>query len=70
VLRSDDLATPPARDAAFLCALRPRLAAEPVVLAPEPPRRARSGRWTWMAPPTVAAGFVLVTGALLAHDRR
>jgi sigma-E factor negative regulatory protein RseA len=34
VLRSDDLAGDPARDAGFLGALRARLAAEPVVLAP------------------------------------
>ncbi len=34
VLRSDDLATTPARDAAFLQALRGRLASEPVPLAP------------------------------------
>ena len=67
VLRSEDLATPPARDAAFLASLSTRLDAEPVVLAPEPRRAGgtRSGRWTWMAPATVAAGFVLVTGALL-----
>jgi sigma-E factor negative regulatory protein RseA len=36
VLRSDDLATEPAADAAFLVALRARLATEPVVLAPQP----------------------------------
>ncbi|MEO6033417.1 MAG: sigma-E factor negative regulatory protein [Burkholderiaceae bacterium] len=35
VLRSDDLAGDPARDAAFLGALRRRLAVEPVVLAPQ-----------------------------------
>ena len=34
VLRSDDLATDPARDAEFLARLRARLASEPVVLAP------------------------------------
>ena len=36
VLRSDELATPPARDAAFLAALHSRLQREPVVLAPQP----------------------------------
>lgn len=36
VLRSDDLAAEPAADAAFLAALRARLADEPVVLAPQP----------------------------------
>ncbi len=76
VLRSDDLATDPRRDAAFLAALRSRLAAEPVVLAPQPisePARpavrhaanaGRSARWSWMAPSAVAAGFVMVAGAL------
>ena len=34
VMRSDDLAKPPARDESFLQALRARLADEPVVLAP------------------------------------
>jgi sigma-E factor negative regulatory protein RseA len=36
VLRSEDLASPPGRDAAFLQALRQRLADEPVPLAPAP----------------------------------
>jgi sigma-E factor negative regulatory protein RseA len=36
VLRSDDLAHSPARDAAFLASLRARLEREPVVLAPQP----------------------------------
>lgn len=79
VLRSEDLASAPGRDAAFLAALRERLAAEPVVLAPSqaaprpapaaiaalPARAARGGRWSWMAPSAVAAGFVAVAGALL-----
>ena len=82
VLRSDDLASAPARDAAFLAALRQRLAAEPTVLAPQTfaaeiaqpgaqgagmraARAGRSGRWSWMAPSAVAAGFVLVAGALM-----
>ena len=34
VLRSDDLVSDPAHDAAFLAAFRQRLAQEPVVLAP------------------------------------
>jgi len=56
--------------------LRTRLADEPIVLAPEVAvaepvvagRRAnagRSARWSWMAPSAVAAGFVLVAGALM-----
>ena len=83
VLRSEDLSSSPRHDTAFLDAFRMRLAAEPVILAPEPaadvseeaavhpsaaPRFAnglRSSRWSWMAPSAVAAGFVLVTGALL-----
>lgn len=76
VLRSDDLATDPRRDAAFMAALRARLATEPVVLAPQPTaalmqpavrpaaNASRSARWSWMAPSAVAAGFVMVAGAL------
>ena len=77
VLRSDDLACVPAHDAGFLCALRARLANEPVVLAPRPleaaapspvplAARAASGgrRRSWIAPTAVAAGFVAVAGVL------
>jgi sigma-E factor negative regulatory protein RseA len=61
VMRSDDLAGAPARDAAFLAALRERLADEPVVLAPAPvPRRP-----VWLLPTAVAAGFMAVAGALV-----
>lgn len=58
VLRSEDLASSPSRDAHFLAALRQRLAAEPIVLAPKAaaPRR----RWTTMT--AVAAGFAAVAG--------
>lgn len=72
VLRSDELATRPSRDAAFLAGLRERLAQEPVVLAPEPlpspvavarlPRRAAQ---RWLAPAAIAAGFVAVAGVLV-----
>jgi sigma-E factor negative regulatory protein RseA len=79
VLRSDDLASRPDHDAAFLTALRARLADEPVVLAPQPTAVAvdvpqeqlvaagsrRATKWAWLAPSAVAAGFVLVAGALL-----
>jgi len=78
VLRSEDLASRPGHDAAFLARLRERLADEPTVLAPEPlaaeplpqpaplvANGARSARWSWMAPSAVAAGFVLVAGAVL-----
>lgn len=68
VLRSDDLASHPQRDAQFLTALRGRLATEPVVLAP-PVRRTplaelrRHSRW--VASSAVAAGFVAVAGTAL-----
>ena len=78
VLRSTDLADDTANDAAFLQALRGRLANEPVVLAPtSPPRLAvddglasagasrRGVRWGWIAPSAVAAGFVAVAGVLV-----
>jgi sigma-E factor negative regulatory protein RseA len=73
VLRSEDLASDAARDAAFLSALRGRLASEPVVLAPQPvavsaPVRSLAAgrrRWSWAAPTAVAAGFVAVAGVLV-----
>lgn len=74
VLRSEDLASEPARDAAFMQALRRRLAADPVVLAPAPPQQPprsvrdtpRTGRRSsWAMPAAVAAGFVAVAGVLL-----
>lgn len=69
VMRSEDLARPAARDAAFLASLRERLAAEPVVLAPEPlpvvaPVVARR-RQGWLLPVAAAAGFVVVAGVLV-----
>lgn len=70
VLRSEDLASTPARDAAFLAALRSRLADEPVVLAPSTPAAApddvsRRQRRSWATPVAVAAGFVVVAGTLV-----
>ena len=75
VLRSDDLASEPGRDLAFLSALRGRLAAEPVVLAPQaveadaPARpavsNARLRGWTWVGASAAAAGFVAVAGVLV-----
>ena len=77
VLRSDDLASEPGRDIAFLSALRGRLAAEPVVLAPQPieapastsPKPvmagARTRGWTWVGASAAAAGFVAVAGVLV-----
>jgi sigma-E factor negative regulatory protein RseA len=74
VLRSDDLALQPQRDAAFLAALRTRLAQEPVPLAPQAlvvpnsnsntaPRRATSVLG-WRAPAAVAAGFAAVAAVI------
>ena len=79
VLRSDDLAAEPAADAAFLVALRARLADEPVVLAPQPrveeapialpaavnaSRGAARPRGRWQGPVAMAAGFLAVIGVL------
>lgn len=66
VLRSEDLALPPARDEAFLQSLRQRLAAEPVVLAPRPAVLTRPHRMGWqVATAAAAAGFVLVAGVMV-----
>lgn len=67
VMRSEDLASRPGRDAAFLDGLRARLASEPVPLAPAPlvvtqPLARRLG---WRAPAAVAAGFVAVAATLV-----
>ncbi len=70
VLRSDDLATAPGRDEAFLRRLRERLADEPVVLAPQPvrplPMTAGRSLRRWRTGAAVAAGFVTVAGVLVA----
>lgn len=69
VLRSEDLAADASRDAAFLAAVRSRLAAEPVVLAPVPastPSQAvRRRRNAWLVPMSAAAGFVAVAGVFV-----
>lgn len=79
VLRSEDLAVAPVRDACFLQALRSRLAQEPPqldeaplhIVAPSTPRpSAPARRWMagWMvAPAAVAAGFVVVAGVLVVN---
>ncbi len=74
-LRSDELARPQGRDAAFLARLRERLADEPVVLAPMPERPPLAPatttavparrRQAWLAPAAAAAGFVAVAGVLV-----
>jgi sigma-E factor negative regulatory protein RseA len=69
VLRSEDLAI--AHDDSVLAGLRARLAHEPTVLAPGPDGDRPQGvnpakvRWRWAAPSAVAAGFVMVAGALM-----
>lgn len=77
VLRSDDLAQPARRDAALLAAVRARLAAEPVVIAPahqvadlQEAGIAANGavvraRRRWMTPLAVAAGFAAVASVLV-----
>lgn len=60
-MRSSELAQAPARDAAFLQALRARMAQEPVVLAPQPTPAASR----WWVPAAAAAGFVVVAGVLV-----
>ncbi len=67
VMRSEDLAARPSRDAAFLAGLRQRLAHEPVPLAPAPaaPAKPMSRRLGWRAPAAVAAGFVAVAATLV-----
>lgn len=63
-LRSDDLAAVRGHDESFLLALRGRLAAEPVALAPMA-LPALATRRRWLAPATMAAGVAVVAGALV-----
>ena len=67
VLRSDDLASEPRRDAAFVAALRRRLAAEPVPIASRlPPAPAlESRRLGWRAPAAIAAGIAAVSAVVM-----
>lgn len=66
VMRSEELARPAARDAAFLARLHARLATEPVVLAPEPlPVSPTRRRHAWLMPVAAVAGFVVVAGVLV-----
>jgi sigma-E factor negative regulatory protein RseA len=64
LLRSDEHRADASHDARFMACLRERLAAEPAVLAPARPLRARRLS-AWMAPAAVAAGFVAVAGVLV-----
>ena len=71
VMRSEELAARPERDADFVLQLRARLSKEPVPLAPSAveagPSPARGGlrRLGWRAPAAVAAGVVTVAAALV-----
>lgn len=82
VMRSDDLAQA-GEGSAFLKNFRERLAQEPVVLAPsaaaaqrpasvsvvhQPAAAPQLRRRTWAGPMAVAAGFVMVVGALLSSQ--
>lgn len=76
VLRSEDLAADPLRDAVFLQRLSVRLAQEPIVFvpraatdstvgaasAPQVASAARVSRWPWRSASAIAAGFVAVAG--------
>jgi sigma-E factor negative regulatory protein RseA len=65
VMRSDELARAPERDAAFLARLRAKLAAEPVLLAPVAPVQKTRPRRAWLMPAAAAAGFAVVAGVLV-----
>ena len=66
VMRSDDLAATPERDAAFLAELSARLAEEPVLLAPAPsPVVTTRRRQVWLLPAAAAAGFVVVASVMV-----
>ncbi|MBI5925732.1 MAG: sigma-E factor negative regulatory protein [Aquabacterium sp.] len=81
VMRSDDLAHGASGDA-FLAKFRERLAQEPVVLAPSAAQAVRGApdivptpavvhtlkRRAWAGPMAVAAGFVMVVGALMSSQ--
>lgn len=62
VLRSDELARPPSDGDAFLDALRGRLAAEPVAIAPQSAPARRRAPWLM---PAAAAGVFVVAGVVV-----
>lgn len=67
VLRSENLASAPVRDHAFLACLSQRLDAEPAVLAPQPPRTAApTQRRAWAVPAAMAAGVMALAAVLVA----
>ena len=65
VMRSGDLASTPARDAAFLAGLRERLSQEAVVLAPAAVVAPARRQPLWLLPAAAAAGFVAVASVLV-----
>lgn len=64
-LRSQDLVSAAQRDERLLQAVRARLAAEPVVMAPAPLARGPRRPVRWQRPFAVAAGFAAVAGVSL-----
>ncbi len=65
VLRSDDLASAPDRDRAFLARLSARLDNEPAVLAPQPLPAAPKRRAVWALPAALAAGVMALATMLV-----
>lgn len=65
VMRSDELARPAAHDAAFVAALRERLAAEPVVLSPVQRPAGGLQRWRWPSAAAALAASVAVFAVLV-----
>jgi sigma-E factor negative regulatory protein RseA len=65
VLRSEDLASTPAHDAAFLQRLSARLDREPAVLAPTPLPVATRRRPAWVAPAALAASVAALATVLV-----
>lgn len=66
VLRSEDLASPPGRDRAFLARLSARLDDEPSVLAPQPlPVAPTKRRPVWALPAALAAGVMALATVLV-----
>ena len=65
VMRSDDMAAAAPRDAAFMAALRQRLAAEPVPLVPAATLAAAPAPRRWLAPTAVAAAGVAAVAVAL-----
>jgi sigma-E factor negative regulatory protein RseA len=69
VLRSEDLASPPGRDQAFLARLHARLAEEPALPVPHAARAQaavrHAGRTAWALPAALAAGVMALATVLV-----